>query len=354
MSFGVDVLQRPFVPSRICIRAFFLMSFVLLQFRVHRGKAYHRRESAKHGGFSHEAVLATARSPCFFQTAVVKYVAYSHPCGGYLVITAERCRKLTPHFLPHLPLALLMGFTLPRALPLPPIMSSSNTNPKTVGYIGLGNAGFHLARQIALAGHTLVVRDASPSQVAKFVHDVPGSRAAAEGPMGFLDVDILVTMLPQREHCPERAVGGRGGRQGAQERDGDYRHIVGGPVQHGCDGEGAAGGARTLSRRCRLDAVQAPRHFFRRGYVHGWRRGRTRRSRDGNPSHDGVVRLPDGGTGDRSCCQDIEQLRFSGQHLRPLGLIHCRNEVRNRPPPTNSRLQRRHGQELLDVLQHPR
>lgn len=89
-----------------------------------------------------------------------------------------------------------MGFTLPRALSLPPIMSSSNTNLKIVGYIGLGNAGFHLARQIALAGHTLVVRDASPSQVAKFVHDVPGSRAAAEGPMGFLDVDILVTMLP--------------------------------------------------------------------------------------------------------------------------------------------------------------
>ena len=37
---------------------------------------------------------------------------------------------------------------------------STTPTVKTIGYIGLGNAGFPLASQLSRSGYTLIVRDA--------------------------------------------------------------------------------------------------------------------------------------------------------------------------------------------------
>ncbi|QKX60393.1 uncharacterized protein TRUGW13939_07538 [Talaromyces rugulosus] len=67
---------------------------------------------------------------------------------------------------------------------------------KTVGYIGLGNAGFYLAGAVAKAGFRLVVDDSDPQRVAQFVSNFPRSKAGRATKDGFKDVDVLVTMLP--------------------------------------------------------------------------------------------------------------------------------------------------------------
>jgi 3-hydroxyisobutyrate dehydrogenase-like beta-hydroxyacid dehydrogenase len=70
---------------------------------------------------------------------------------------------------------------------------------KTVGYIGLGNAGFYLASAVAKAGFRLVVDDSDTQRVAQFVNSFPGSKAGRATSDGFRDVDVLVTMLPNRK-----------------------------------------------------------------------------------------------------------------------------------------------------------
>lgn len=67
---------------------------------------------------------------------------------------------------------------------------------KTVGYIGLGNAGFYLAGAVAKAGFHLVVDDSDAQRVTQFVNSFPGSKAGRTTRDGFKDVDVLVTMLP--------------------------------------------------------------------------------------------------------------------------------------------------------------
>lgn len=75
-------------------------------------------------------------------------------------------------------------------------MCYTNMTAKTVGYIGLGNAGFYLAGAVAKAGFRLVVDDSDPQRVTQFVNDFPGSKAGRATKDGFKDVDVLVTMLP--------------------------------------------------------------------------------------------------------------------------------------------------------------
>lgn len=51
----------------------------------------------------------------------------------------------------------------------------------TVGYIGLGNAGYPMAANLPRAGFHVIVRDADPSPEEKFVKEFPGSEVAAKG-----------------------------------------------------------------------------------------------------------------------------------------------------------------------------
>jgi 3-hydroxyisobutyrate dehydrogenase-like beta-hydroxyacid dehydrogenase len=71
---------------------------------------------------------------------------------------------------------------------------------KTIGFIGLGNAGYHLAANLPRAGFNLVVRDADPSRAQKFIDENPNSVIAGENDENaWKEVDALVTMLPNGE-----------------------------------------------------------------------------------------------------------------------------------------------------------
>ncbi|KAK5685307.1 hypothetical protein LTS10_003385 [Elasticomyces elasticus] len=81
-------------------------------------------------------------------------------------------------------------------------MAGSNESSKsmTVGYIGLGNAGYPLASTLSKAGYRLIVRDADAGRAEQFSQESDNAQAAAEGDSNaFGDVDILVTMLPNGE-----------------------------------------------------------------------------------------------------------------------------------------------------------
>ena len=65
---------------------------------------------------------------------------------------------------------------------------------ETIGFIGLGKAGWPMAAQLAAAGHRLVVYDADPERSTAFAaeHDA----TAARGGRDFAAVTVLFTMLP--------------------------------------------------------------------------------------------------------------------------------------------------------------
>jgi len=67
-------------------------------------------------------------------------------------------------------------------------------NALSVGFVGLGNMGWPMARNLARAGFLLTVRDADPARQRRFA----GEHAcrAADDPAAFRDVDAVVTMLP--------------------------------------------------------------------------------------------------------------------------------------------------------------
>ena len=68
---------------------------------------------------------------------------------------------------------------------------------KTVGYIGLGHAGYPLASTLHRAGYALVVQDADSTRTAQFTAEHASSTTASpETPQAFSEVDVLITMLP--------------------------------------------------------------------------------------------------------------------------------------------------------------
>lgn len=69
---------------------------------------------------------------------------------------------------------------------------------KTVGYVGLGLAGAPLAQNVAQKGFKVLVRDADKGRQRAFYEEnkALGVQEAAEGPGGFKDVDLLITMVP--------------------------------------------------------------------------------------------------------------------------------------------------------------
>lgn len=66
--------------------------------------------------------------------------------------------------------------------------------PITVGFIGLGNMGWPMARNLARAGFGLVVRDADPARQRCFAEE-QDCRAAAHA-AAFRDAEMVVAMLP--------------------------------------------------------------------------------------------------------------------------------------------------------------
>ena len=66
----------------------------------------------------------------------------------------------------------------------------------TVGYIGLGNAGYPIAACLGKAGYSLVMQDADPSREKKFTDEYPKCKVASTEGDEFKDCDILITMSP--------------------------------------------------------------------------------------------------------------------------------------------------------------
>jgi len=67
-------------------------------------------------------------------------------------------------------------------------------NALNVGFVGLGNMGWPMARNLARAGHRLTVRDADGVRQQRFAAE--HKARPADAPAAFREVDAVVTMLP--------------------------------------------------------------------------------------------------------------------------------------------------------------
>jgi 3-hydroxyisobutyrate dehydrogenase len=68
-------------------------------------------------------------------------------------------------------------------------------DPRTIGFVGLGNMGWPMAANVAAGGRTLVVHDADAARAASFAAEHERA-VAADGPASFAEVEVVVTMLP--------------------------------------------------------------------------------------------------------------------------------------------------------------
>lgn len=64
----------------------------------------------------------------------------------------------------------------------------------TAGFVGLGNMGWPMARNLARAGHEVIARDADADRQKRFAAE--HGCAAADEPGAFADADAVITMLP--------------------------------------------------------------------------------------------------------------------------------------------------------------
>ena len=91
-------------------------------------------------------------------------------------------------------------------------MPPTSTNPltRTVGYIGLGNAGFSMASNLPKSGYNLIVHDADASKAQKAAFEWHNTTAANGEPSAFADCEVIVTMLPQGKIVREVLLGEKG------------------------------------------------------------------------------------------------------------------------------------------------
>lgn len=91
-------------------------------------------------------------------------------------------------------------------------MPPTNTSPttKTVGYIGLGNAGYSMASNLPKSGYNLVVHDADSSKAQKAASEWKNTTASNGEPSAFADCEVIITMLPQGKIVREVLLGPKG------------------------------------------------------------------------------------------------------------------------------------------------
>lgn len=91
-------------------------------------------------------------------------------------------------------------------------MSESNTvkTVKTVGYVGLGNAGFSMASNLPKQGFHVVVYDIDSAKVEKAAREWENTTASNGDAESFRECDVVVTMLPQGKVVREVVLGDRG------------------------------------------------------------------------------------------------------------------------------------------------
>ena len=86
---------------------------------------------------------------------------------------------------------------------------SKRTGVHRVGFVGLGNMGWPMARNLARAGFELTVRDADLERQEQFASEF--GCAAAATPAGFSRVDAVITMLPTGQIVRDVLLGWEGG-----------------------------------------------------------------------------------------------------------------------------------------------
>lgn len=88
-------------------------------------------------------------------------------------------------------------------------MAASKT-PKiveTVGYFGLGNAGYSRASTLAKNGFSVVVYNIDTSKAQKAANEWKNATASEGSAEPFKDCDMVVTMLPPRKVVREVIIG---------------------------------------------------------------------------------------------------------------------------------------------------
>lgn len=78
---------------------------------------------------------------------------------------------------------------------------------KTVGYIGLGNAGFSMASNLPKNGFNVVVHDIDTEKVQKAAKEWKNTTASDGSAESFKGCDMIVTMLPQGKVVREVIIG---------------------------------------------------------------------------------------------------------------------------------------------------
>jgi 3-hydroxyisobutyrate dehydrogenase len=88
-------------------------------------------------------------------------------------------------------------------------MSTMERLPR-IGFVGLGNMGWPMARNLHEAGFDLLVRDSLPATQERFAAEHPRARSA-DSAAAFAGADIVVTMLPDGRVVREAILGWDGG-----------------------------------------------------------------------------------------------------------------------------------------------
>lgn len=78
---------------------------------------------------------------------------------------------------------------------------------RTVGYIGLGNAGFSMASNLPKSGFNVIVYDIITDRVHEAVKQWKNTTASDGSAESFKDCDMIVTMLPQGKVVREVIIG---------------------------------------------------------------------------------------------------------------------------------------------------
>ena len=91
--------------------------------------------------------------------------------------------------------------------------------PEKIGFIGLGNMGAPMARNLAAAGYPLAVADAVPTAVQRFRGNLPG-HAKVEAPANLKAIGescrVVITMLPEGNIVRNVLLGDNGVASGAR------------------------------------------------------------------------------------------------------------------------------------------
>lgn len=87
---------------------------------------------------------------------------------------------------------------------------SNQETVTTVGYIGLGNAGFSMASNLPKKGFKLVVHDTDQTKTARAAKEWKNTTDSGGKPEAFAECEVIVTMLPHGKIVSEVLLGDNG------------------------------------------------------------------------------------------------------------------------------------------------